>query len=223
MTGRDSVDWAAARDGELQLNLGYSHSQRILQGNETFRLALASPALAADARFGKVSLDSRSRLRFTQSLGLGVRLFAGLCRGNPPPQERFFLSGNLGATDAEPITWSYARTTFATQENWHIDGDANLRGFAGEHGEHIKGKVAAALNFSLPLGTFAPFFDIGNVGNSLRDLSPDSLKMDAGLRVRYGPLYADFPVWRYWRNDDQRPLKFRWSLGLTLSGLGLGL
>jgi hypothetical protein len=41
--------------------------------------------------------------------------------------------------------------------------------------------------------------------------------MDAGLRLKLGPLYADFPFWRYQVGGNQE-FAFRWMLGLKVSG-----
>jgi hypothetical protein len=211
-------DWVRAKSGKLEYSMGYSHVSRHLKGDERLYLALAHPVLGSDSGYQKASIEWRSTVRFTKDLRLGVRLFAGFTGGSPPAQEQFFLSGNLTASDVEPITWSYAKTPFATQENWHIDGDANLRGYITEH---EKDKLAGALNFSLPFGPIVPFFDIGNVGGSLRDFGPDRLRMDAGIRLKYGPLYADFPVWAS-RPQSGSSLAFRWALGLSLSGISIG-
>jgi hypothetical protein len=45
--------------------------------------------------------------------------------------------------------------------------------------------------------------------------------MDAGVRLKLGPLYADFPLWRYSAGrPEESGFVFRWMLGLNLAGIG---
>jgi hypothetical protein len=42
--------------------------------------------------------------------------------------------------------------------------------------------------------------------------------MDAGVRLKLGPLYADFPFWRYQVGVGEHQFAFRWMLGLKMGG-----
>jgi hypothetical protein len=212
-------DWDTARAGRFEAQFGWSHIARMVQGDERLNLAWASPRLGGLASFAKASIESRSTFRLSRDLRVRLRAFVGATSGNPPAQEQFFLSGKLGASESEPITWTYTNTTFSTQNNWHVDGDANLRGYITEH---QRGRLVAALNLSLPFQYVEPFFDIGNVGDTLGSFAPGSLRMDAGVRLKLGPLYADLPIWAN-RPAKGRQLDFRWALGLTLSGISIGI
>ena len=147
---------------------------------------------------------------------LQARLFAGASGGDIPRQQQFFLSGSLEGTDAAPVNWSYLGD-IASQEHWHIDGDANMSGYIGQH---VKGRYAGALNLSLKLPWVSPFFDIGNVGNGLSALAPNRLRMDAGIRLNAGPVYVVFPIWASRGNPS---FAFRWALGLDLGSVSIGL
>jgi len=50
--------------------------------------------------------------------------------------------------------------------------------------------------------------------------SPDfwQPRLDAGVRLKLGPLYADFPFWRSQVGAGESQFAFRWMLGLKLSG-----
>jgi hypothetical protein len=102
------------------------------------------------------------------------------------------------------------------QEYWHFEGDANVRAWAGEF---RSGKLAFAANVMLTLYRyFGVFYDIGSVGERLdRESAP--VRMDAGIRLRLGPAYADLPLWR-WQVGSAAEFAPRVMFGLNLSGLG---
>jgi hypothetical protein len=212
-------DWHGGRVGKIEYSVRHQTRQRCLRHDAQLRLALADRALGSDSGFQRFSLETRESWRPLRNLRFNLRFFAGYAGGSPPPQEQFFLSGSLTPTDAEPITWSYQEDIAGTQQNWHIDGDADLRGFAGAH---IRGKLAGSVSLGMPVGPVMPFFDLGNVGDSLSVFQPGQLRMDAGVRVRLGPLYADFPVWRYQPGVREPALDFRWLVGFSLSGISIG-
>ena len=113
---------------------------------------------------------------------------------------------------------------------------------------YVHGRAAYGLNFegnapklALSLVSFHPFFDLGNVGDpSERDITELSCnsdrvpiasgsaangssfwqpRMDAGIRLKLGPLYADFPFWRYQLGTGRHEFAFRWMLGLKMGGV----
>jgi len=215
----DSRDFALDTIGLLAWSADYSHLSRSFQGKDGFRVALASTALGSRADYWRVNVEANEVWRMSRDVRVQARFFGGASGGSIPPQQEFFLSGSLEGTEAAPLNWSYLGD-IASQEHWHIEGDANLAGYAGEH---VKGKYAGAINLRLRIPYVSPFFDIGNVGNSISALAPNELRMDAGLRVTLGPIYADFPIWTSPANvRDGRNLAFRWVLGLDLSGISIG-
>jgi hypothetical protein len=187
--------------------------------------------------------------RTSLNSGITVRAFAGYIFGSVPAQDQFYLSGGLTSNSSEPVSWGYEGWT-SGQEHWHYDADANCRGWAGEylHGACAYGLNV----YLQPVKFIQPFFDLGNVaqngdcpenrGLSLRravcdsqGLSPGFLRgtvpifrtlwpprMDAGIRLKLGPLYADFPIWRYSVADGRHEFAFRWTLGFRLSDLTSG-
>ena len=85
----------------------------------------------------------------------------------------------------------------------------------------VSGSAAAAEGAFMPSRYVQPFFDIGNVADSV-GTGLWRPRMDAGLRLRYGPLYADFPVWRFRVGTSDHQFAFRWMLGLKLSEVTTG-
>ncbi|MEO0108099.1 MAG: M1 family aminopeptidase, partial [candidate division WOR-3 bacterium] len=213
-------DWVAGRDAQVELSARSAHESRLARGRRTARFSLGSRRIGGDSSFFKGSVEFKEYWRLTRQAGLNVRLFGGGASSSLPSQEKFYLSGSLRPTEAEPINWSYGDDIAGSQENWHIEGDANLRGFVGEH---LKGSYALGLNLGLrlPVPIVSPFFDIGNVSESMSDLRPNTLKMDAGVRLAKGPFYVEFPVWRYWPGVNERRVALRWAVGFTLVGFGL--
>jgi hypothetical protein len=216
---RDSRAWAKARTADISLRLAHTYESRLFLGSAQAYLRKGVTALGSDSNYLRVGLEQSHTHRGLRPVTLTLRLFAGYVWGKVPRQDQFYLSGGLSSNSSEPISWGYEGWT-SGQEHWHYDADVNCRGWAGEY-RH--GRAAYGLNLE---GTFAkqgllsfhPFFDLGNVGDSLDQ--PDFLnpRMDAGIRLKLGPLYADFPFWRSPAGDGHRPFEFRWMLGLKISG-----
>ena len=40
-----------------------------------------------------------------------------------------------------------------------------------------------------------------------------------GIRLKLGPLYADFPFWRYRVGEGRHEFAFRWMLGVKVGDL----
>jgi hypothetical protein len=185
-------------------------------------------ALGSNYDYLRAGLEQSHTYRGLRPLNLTLRMFAGYVWGNVPAQDQFYLSGGLTSNQSEPVSWGYEGWT-SGQEHWHYDADVNCRGYAGGYltGDGYQhGRAAYGLNFEgtapkwrLSLVSFHPFFDLGNVGDSLGQ--PDFLRprMDAGIRLKLGPLYADFPIWRYQVGTGKHEFAFRWMLGLKMGGI----
>ncbi len=216
IVGRDPRAWETARTAEIGLQLLHSHETKRLKGNTMARLGLGSTWLGGEYDYGRASIEHVQSVRFTRTRGITVRSFAGAIPGSVPHQAEFYLSGGLVATAAEPVSWGYEGGS-SGQENWHYTADVNCRGYAGEY-HH--GRYAYGLNVLFAfIPIVRPFFDIGNVGDDPTDPGFRKPRMDAGVRLQLGWLYADFPLWRY-RVGGSHEFSPNWMLGLNFAGLG---
>jgi len=139
-----------------------------------------------------------------------LRIFAGVVRGEFPRQESVFLSGSVN-----PDNFAYwlidPGSNVSTQENLHTDGDANLRGFIGQH---LRGENGFGINLNAPLPFFRMaelFVDLGNTWND--DFG--SLKGDAGIGFNFQNLVRiDFPVLVSHPGERGNVFDFRWVIGV---------
>jgi len=225
-TGRDPRAWQLARIAELRFRLAHNRQSPFSNLNGELLLNQGQKKLLSQFEYSKFSLTENLTVFIPEIIPVSIRLFAGTIFGTTPPQEEFYLSGGLSYTPAEPVSWAYEG--FASgQEHWHYDGDVNCRGY---YGQYRHGRFAYGLNihllfpapdFPFPLSVLQPFFDLGNVGDSLnRKLFSPCL--DAGIRVKLGPLYADFPFWKSKPEPGESHFAFRWSLGFKISDLPSG-
>jgi hypothetical protein len=215
---RDRRAWDLAAFSDVRLKLAHTYEVRNFKGSQRLYLARGLTELGGDSDYWKASIEETHTFRWSVNSGITLRAFAGSAWGGAPSQEQFYLSGGLIATTGEPVSWGYQGWT-SGQEHWHYDADVNCRGFAGGY-EH--GRYAWGLNlYYTPVKSIQPFFDVGNVGEGLGD-SLWQPRMDAGVRLRLGPLYADFPFWRYSVVDGKHEFAFRWMLGLKLSEVTSG-
>lgn len=226
LTGRDPRAWDRARIAELRTRW---YRQNKIPGFSTQHELIyyqgLKPALSEYA-YTKISLLENLTVWPAKLPPVSIRIFIGAIYGSVPLQEKFYLSGGLTYTASEPISWAYEGIA-SSQEHWHYDGDANCRGY---YGLYRSGRFAWGVNIHLhppsswrfPFSAIHPFLDLGNVTDSL---SPTLLKpvCDAGVRLKFGPLYADFPLWKSSPQNGERPIAFRWSVGFKLSELPTGM
>ncbi|UCG41948.1 MAG: hypothetical protein JSU73_08650 [candidate division WOR-3 bacterium] len=213
--GRDSLAWEPARTAETKVDVNHYYRTPRFLGDQRFYVGAARKELGSGFNYLKASIEERHTFRITRNSSVTVRGFAGAVPGDAPKQQQFFLSGGLKATSAEPMSLGYQGWS-SSQENWHYDGDANCRAWAGEY---LRGQYAYGINvFLAPMSYVQPFFDFGNVGDSLSG-SFWQPRMDVGVRLKLGPVYADFPFWRY-QAGGKGEFVFRWMLGLNLAGIG---
>ncbi|MEO0051997.1 MAG: hypothetical protein ABIK11_05580, partial [candidate division WOR-3 bacterium] len=176
--------------------------------------------------YTRISLIENITITPVNLLPVSIRIFAGAVTGLVPLQEKFYLSGGLSYTPEEPVSWAYEGMA-SGQEHWHYDGDANCRGY---YGLYRSGRFGWGVNIHLlprtawrfSLSAIQPFLDFGNVADTLR-LQVLKPVFDAGVRLKLGPLYADFPFWKSTPEPGERHLAFRWSLGFKLSELISGI
>lgn len=215
-TGRDPRAWEKARTAELRTRLCHYHHTTLFLLRQELQFSQGLPALLSQFRYSRISLEENCRLFLPVMPSVAIRLFIGAIAGTTPPQEKFYLSGGLSYTNAEPVSWAYQGMA-SGQEHWHYDGDANCRGY---YGLYRHGRYAYGINIHIfsdkPI---QPFLDVGNVADSLTHPGFFSPVLDAGIRLKLGPLYADFPIWKSHPEQNERHLAFRWSLGFKLNDL----
>ncbi|HTW93120.1 MAG TPA: hypothetical protein VMH22_15635 [bacterium] len=216
---RDTNAWELGRTADLRLHIAQSYETRLLLGSAQLLARKGMTALGSDSNYLRLGIEQSHTWRGLRPVELTLRAFAGCVWGNVPKQDQFYLSGGLISNGAEPVTWGYKGIS-SGQENWHYDADVNCRGYAGLY---LHGRAAYGLNFQvttpkLGLISASPFFDLGNVGDSLNQAGFWNPRMDAGLKLTLGPLYADFPVWRFQSGVSDQRFAFRWMLGLKVSG-----
>jgi hypothetical protein len=218
---RDTLAWEKARTADIRLRIAHAYESRLFLGGAQVYIRNGMTALGSDNGYNylRAGLEQSCTWRGLRPFDLTLRLFAGYVWGNVPKQDQFYLSGGLTSNASEPVSWSLSGWT-SGQENWHYDADVNCRGYAGEY---LHGRAAYGLNFEATcakLGPLSlnPFFDVGNVGDSLAQPGFLTPRMDAGIGLKLGPLYADFPVWRSPALAGHRPFEFRWMLGFKMGG-----
>ncbi len=209
---RDSRAWESARTADIRAQFTHNHESAHWLGRERLFVAWGSTRLGGQFDYLKVWFEQGHTFRMTRTSAIRLHVFAGTILGSVPRHDRYYLSGGLGSNPDEPISWGYQGWT-SGQENWHYEADCNVRGYAGQyrHANHGWG-----INLYLqPIKQFQPFFDIGAVADSFSGLA--SPRMDAGVRLRLGPLYADFPFWISHPEPNRQAFAFRWMLGLRLT------
>jgi hypothetical protein len=217
---RDSRAWDSARTADVRLRLARSYESRLLLGGAQAYVRNGMTALGSNYNYVRAWLEQSHTWRGLHPVDLTLRLLVGHVWGDMPAQDQFYLSGGLSSNPAEPVSWGYEGWT-SGQENWHYDADVNCRGYAGEyrHGRAAYGVNLEASLAKLGLLSFHPFFDLGNVKeNSMAETDFWRPRMDAGMSVKLGPVYADFPFWRYQVGNGGHEFAFRWMLGLKLGG-----
>jgi len=225
-TGRDPRAWERARVAELRVRFYHQGKKPGLAIQQELLYTQGLKPVLSEYDYAKISLVENITIAVGKLLPVSVRIFAGAITGSVPLQERFYLSGGLNYTPSEPVSWAYEGMA-SGQEHWHYDGDVNCRGY---YGSYRSGKFAWGVNIYLlpcprahfPISLFQPFFDVGNVADSL---NPALFKpvLDAGIRLKIGPLYADFPFWKSSPQAREKHFAFRWSLGFKLTELFSGI
>lgn len=173
-------------------------------------LKIGLELFGTDYGFARLSFETENPFPSITSW-CSLRLFAGTVTGEFPTQESVFLSGS-----AHPDNFAYwfvdpGGSAFA-QQHLHSKGDANLRGYIGQH---IKGKYGFGINLNAPL----PFFPMAEVfadaGNTWSD-DFGSLKADAGIGINFQNLVrVDFPLVVSDPGAGGNLFDFRWQIGVN--------
>jgi len=213
-TGRDPRAWQKARTAELRARLCRLTRTRFLWAKHELNFAQGLEPILSQYRYSKIGFEENITIA-----PFSFRIFAGGLIGSVPPQEEFYLSGGLSYTNVEPVSWAYEGMA-SGQEHWHYDGDANCRAY---YGLYRHGKFAYGININLILNRYVqPFFDLGNVGDSLNQSDFIQPVFDFGIRLKLGPFYADLPFLKSAPEPHEPHFAFRWSLGFKLTELAFG-
>lgn len=223
--GRDPRAWHEENDtvrtAVLDLRLRHEYATPFVAGSERCRLERGFAAIGSMYDYWRFSTEQIHRMTLDTDPILVCRVFGGAILGIAPGREQFFLSGGLSYNSSEPASFGYQGRVSA-QEHWHYDADVNCRGFSGRYAH---GRFAWGMNlYFTPLKWAQPFFDIGNVSNEF-DRHLWRPRLDAGVRFRLGPFYADVVAWRWELGRNQLPGRdwtHFWMLGFKLSELTSG-
>ncbi len=218
-TFRDPRAWDTAQTADIRLRIAQSYESRLLLGSAQLLLRNGMTQLGSQHDYVRLGLEQTVTWRGLRPHNVTLRAFGGYLWGTVPKQDEFYLSGGLSSNAAEPVSWGYQGWT-SGQQHWHYDADVNCRGYAGEY---LHGRAAYGLNTEVSLAklgllSLSPFLDVGNVADSLNQAGFWPPRLDAGLGLRLGPLYADFPLWRSQVEPGRHRFGFRWMLGLKLGG-----
>ena len=186
--------------------LSFNWDRKLYNETENMNIKFGGKFLGSNYSYSRISMELENFLPIS-IYWLNYRIFGGIVRGNYPKQEALFLSGSVYPTSF-PYWFVDPGNNISTQENLHVKGDANLRGYIGQH---LKGQNGFGINLEIPIPKFKIiklFFDVGNVW----DNSFGSLKYDTGLGLDFKYLRIDFPIYINQPTKDEKPFDFRWLL-----------
>ncbi|MRR09711.1 hypothetical protein EG831_06500 [bacterium] len=165
--------------------------------------------------FMRTEAEERAYLRFGRYVRVDLRAIFGQLAGDPPAQEQYFLSGGFRTTGFDDMIVSY-RGWWSAQERYHVDGGANLPGYAGRH---IRGTKVVAATVSLPVHRtpVSLFAGAGQVLDDWTEFSPNTVMANAGLDLRLGGVRLLLPLWINRPEPGKRRFDWRWKVGVSLS------
>ena len=184
----------------------FNWDRKLYDEKENITIKFGGKFLRGNYSYSKISMELENFLPISFDW-LNYRVFGGIVMGSYPKQEAIYLSGNVYPSSF-PYWFVDPSNNISTQENLHIKGDANLRGYIGQH---LKGKNGFGLNLEIPFPKYSfmnLFFDVGNVW----DKSFGTLKYDAGIGLDFNYLKIDFPLYVNQPAKDEKVFDFRWLL-----------
>ena len=179
----------------------------IAKEKEHLNLKIGQKVIGGNYSYSKLTLELENLIL---NRWFNFRIYGGIVRGSYPNQEAVYLSGSV-----KPSSFAYwfvdPDNKISTQENLHIKGDANLRGYIGQH---LRGQNGFGINIDIPipqLNMVNLFCDIGNVW----DNKFESLKYDLGIGIDLQFIRIDFPFYINKPINDERSFAFRWLFELS--------
>ena len=217
--------------GKVGLLFGrFEASARVGDFGGSFSIDLASSGgSVSDWDFSRLIVETKLRGSW-EKIGVAMRFLAGgtsYGENGIPGQEKFTVQ-SAGAGDY--FQWSHLRhrdILNGFRDNFHIFGDANLRGYYAHGFEGAESIVTGSLEASYKLLSFLKFrtfFDGGWLWSESDDFEGDLL-MDAGIGFSVGPDFnfngsqigfrIDFPFWLSEPMAGKESIDLsRWVIGL---------
>jgi len=205
------IDYYDLKDYETGTNTSLSFDwDRILnKEKEHLNIKIGQEVFGGRYSYSKITMELENLLPILNRL-FNFRIYGGILRGSYPNQEAIYLSGSV-----KPSSFVYwfvdPDNKISTQENLHIRGDANLRGYIGQH---LNGKNGFGINIDIPIPQLSMinlFCDIGNVW----DEKFGSLKYNLGIGLDLQFIRIDFPFYINKPMKDERAFDFRWLFELS--------
>lgn len=210
-------DWRDIEPGECwtaSAERGFVHSEWRLGSDLRLAAAagLSNTPGAGMRNFMRTEAEERAYLRFGRYVRVDLRAIFGQLAGDPPAQEQYFLSGGFRTTGFDDMIVSY-RGWWSAQERYHVDGGANLPGYAGRH---IRGTKVVAATVSLPVHRtpVSLFAGAGQVLDDWTEFSPNTVMANAGLDLRLGGVRLLLPLWINRPEAGKRRFDWRWKIGI---------
>lgn len=189
--------------------LSFDWDRMLNKEKEHLNIKIGQEVFGGKYSYSKISMELENIFPIVNRL-FNFRIYGGIVRGSYPNQEAVYLSGSV-----KPSSFAYwfvdPDNKISTQENLHIKGDANLRGYIGQH---LNGKNGFGINIDIPIPQLSMinlFCDIGNVW----DDKFGSLKYDLGIGLDLQFIRIDFPFYINKPINDERSFAFRWLFELS--------
>lgn len=189
--------------------LSFDWDRMLSKEQEHLNLKIGQKAIGGNYSYSKITIELENFFPILNRW-VNFRIFGGIVRGNYPNQEAVFLSGSV-----KPSSFAYwfvdPDNKISTQENLHIKGDANLRGYIGQH---LRGENGFGINLDIPvpqLSIINLFCDIGNVWNN----KFGTLKYGLGIGLDLQFIRIDFPFYINRPIVGEKSFDFRWLFELS--------
>jgi len=176
---------------------------------EHFNIKIGQKVFGGNYSYSKITMELENLLPIVNRW-FNFRIYGGIVRGSYPNQEAVYLSGSV-----KPSSFVYwfvdPDNKISTQENLHVRGDVNLRGYIGQH---LSGKNGFGINVDIPIPQLSIvnlFCDVGNVW----DEKFGSLKYNLGIGLDLQFIRVDFPLYINKPMKDEKEFNFRWLLELS--------
>lgn len=189
--------------------LSFDWDRLLNKEKEHFNIKIGQEMFGGKYSYSKITMELENILPILNRW-FNFRIYGGIVRGSYPNQEAIYLSGSV-----KPSSFGYwfvdPDNKISTQENLHVRGDANLRGYIGQH---LNGKNGFGMNIDIPIPQLSMinlFCDIGNVWD--KKFGP--LKYDFGIGLDLQFIRIDFPFYINKPMKDERAFAFRWLFELS--------